>query len=70
MVAPVKEALMRDVKLADTVNRGDLAQGEKTLAALAAVAEAVGRLRFGAIHLTIHEGRVVQLDVTERQRFT
>lgn len=46
------------------------AQGEKTLAALAAVAEAVGRLRFGAIHLTIHEGRVVQLDVTERQRFT
>jgi hypothetical protein len=52
------------------VNRGDAAQGEKTLAALAAVAEAVGKLRYGAIHLTIHEGRVVQLDVTERQRFT
>lgn len=37
---------------------------------LAAVADAVARLRYGAVHLTIHEGRVVQLDVTERQRFT
>lgn len=39
-------------------------------AALAAVAEAVGRLRYGAIQLTVHDGRIVQLDVTERQRFT
>jgi len=38
--------------------------------ALAAVAEAVGRLRYGAIQLTVHDGRIVQLDVTERQRFT
>ena len=37
---------------------------------LAAVGEALERLRFGAIQLTVHEGRVVQLDVTERQRFT
>ena len=50
-------------------HRGD-AQPEKTVAALAAVAEAVAKLRYGAVHLTIHEGRVVQLDVTERQRFT
>jgi hypothetical protein len=70
MVGVVKEALMRNVDTDQITSRGDSAQGEKTLAALAAVAEAVGRLRFGAIHLTIHEGRVVQLDVTERQRFT
>ena len=37
---------------------------------LAVVAEAAGRLRFGAIQLTIHNGKIVQLDVTERQRFT
>ena len=37
---------------------------------LESVAEAVERLRFGAIQLTIHDGKVVQLDVTERQRFT
>jgi len=63
---------MRTVEPSQTSNsiRVDSAQSEKTLAALAAVSEAVARLRYGAIHLTIHEGRVVQLDVTERQRFT
>jgi hypothetical protein len=39
-------------------------------ASLAAVADALTRLRYGAVHLTVHDGRVVQLDVTERQRFT
>jgi len=39
-------------------------------AAVRAVAEAVDRLRYGVVQLTIHDGRVVQLDVTERQRFT
>ncbi|MFM6931080.1 MAG: YezD family protein [Novosphingobium sp.] len=38
--------------------------------ALEAVAEAVSRLRYGAIELTVHDGRVVQLDVTERRRFS
>lgn len=35
----------------------------------AAIDDAVDRMRFGTILLTIHDGRVVQLDVTERQRF-
>jgi hypothetical protein len=39
-------------------------------ATLAAVADALSRLRYGAVHLTVHDGKVVQLDVTERQRFT
>jgi len=39
-------------------------------ATLVAVAEALSRLRYGAVHLTVHDGKVVQLDVTERQRFT
>ena len=38
--------------------------------ALDAVAEAISRLRYGSIELTVHDGRVVQLEVTERQRFT
>ena len=37
--------------------------------ALTAVADAVGRLRYGAVQVTIHDGKVVQIDVTERQRF-
>lgn len=37
---------------------------------ISAVGEAVGRLRYGVVQLTVHDGRVVQLEVTERQRFT
>jgi hypothetical protein len=37
--------------------------------ALASVSAALQRLSFGAIQLTVHNGKVVQLDVTERHRF-
>ncbi|BBC74090.1 conserved hypothetical protein [Altererythrobacter sp. B11] len=36
---------------------------------LRAVAEALERLRYGVIQLTVHDGRPVQVDVTERHRF-
>lgn len=36
--------------------------------ALDAIRAALERLRFGTIALTIHEGRVVQIDVTEKLR--
>ncbi len=36
---------------------------------LATVRAALDTLRFGQIVLTVHEGKVVQLDVTEKQRF-
>lgn len=39
-------------------------------AALESLAEALGRLRFGQVQLTVHDGRIVQLDVTERRRFS
>ena len=32
------------------------------------VREALNGLRFGSISLTVHEGRVVQIDVTEKRR--
>ncbi len=31
--------------------------------------ETLAKLRFGAIQLIVHEGRVVQLEVTEKHRF-
>lgn len=37
-------------------------------AALEAVSEALARLRFGAINLVVHDGKVVQIDVTEKKR--
>jgi hypothetical protein len=36
--------------------------------ALALVSEALSRLRHGAIQLTEHDGKVMQIDVTERKR--
>lgn len=36
---------------------------------IAAVGEAVSKLRYGVVQLTVHEGRVVQLEVTEKHRF-
>lgn len=38
--------------------------------ALALVGEALGRLRYGAIQLTVHDGKVTQIDITERKRLT
>ena len=34
-----------------------------------AVLDALAKLRFGVIQLTVHEGKLVQVDVTERKRF-
>ncbi|OYU03522.1 MAG: hypothetical protein CFE36_03410 [Sphingomonadaceae bacterium PASS1] len=37
---------------------------------LRAVLDALNTLRFGAIQLTVHDGKLVQVDITERKRFT
>lgn len=37
---------------------------------VSAIADAITRLRFGTVVLTVHDGKLVQMDVTERQRFT
>jgi hypothetical protein len=51
----------------------DSSQGTPRKAAadkpLDTVAEALERMRFGVIQLTVHDGRLVQIDVTERRRF-
>jgi len=38
-------------------------------ASIAAIKAALESLRFGSITLTVHDARVVQLDVTEKTRF-
>jgi hypothetical protein len=47
-----------------------LPKADTTRDPLETVAEALGRIRYGAIQLTVHDGRLVQVDVTERRRFT
>lgn len=46
-------------------------QGESgaTPRAVQTVLDALEKLKFGAIQLTVHEGRLVQVDVTERHRY-
>ena len=36
--------------------------------ALAAVRATLHRIKFGSIAITVHEGRIVQLDITEKRR--
>ena len=36
--------------------------------ALATIRDYLLNLRFGSISITVHEGRIVQLDVTEKRR--
>ena len=38
-------------------------------AALEAIGQALESLRFGTIVLTVHDSKVVQLEVTEKKRF-
>lgn len=37
--------------------------------AIQTVLDALDKLKFGAIQLTVHEGKLVQVDVTERHRY-
>ena len=37
--------------------------------AVRSVLDALNSLRFGAIQLTVHDGKLVQVDITERKRF-
>lgn len=37
-------------------------------AKLKLIQDALSRLRFGSIQLTVHEGKLVQIDVTEKTR--
>ena len=36
---------------------------------LALVGEKVGALQYGVVQITVHDGRVVQVELTERHRF-
>lgn len=42
---------------------------EQVPRAVQTVLDALEKLKFGAIQLTVHEGRLVQVDITERYRY-
>ena len=59
---------MRAVETTSSTSQAERAL-ERWAEPLGAVAEALSRVRFGAILLTVHDGKVQQVDVTERRRF-
>ena len=36
---------------------------------LSVVSDAISRLRFGVVQITVHDGKATQVDITERRRF-
>lgn len=50
--------------------RHDAAGVQVDSAVLDAVTGAIDRLRFGTVLVTVHDGKVVQIDTTERRRFS
>lgn len=55
---------------ANSPHSGQSSQAERQLEEnIATVREALQNLRYGNISLTVHDGRVVQIDVTEKKRF-
>ena len=61
---PIAETLTSDTRPAYAHPAAEPEQ-----AGLALVQQALERLRYGSIQLTVHDGRLVQIDVTERTRF-
>ena len=49
-------------------DRSSLARSDIDPAKWNLIRDALARLRFGSIQLTVHEGKLVQIDVTERTR--
>lgn len=45
-----------------------LARNDREDLLLARIREALGRIEYGTISLTVHNARVVQLDITEKRR--
>ncbi len=51
-------------------NATKLAQKQQHIEeSLRVIRDAVDSLRFGSIALTVHEGSIVQIDITEKHRF-
>ena len=52
-----------------TIKEQPKGESGETPRAVQTVLDALEKLKFGAIQLTVHEGRLVQVDVTERHRY-
>ena len=63
------EARQNEVLMSEDATFRAGQSGENLSEPVRSVLDALNRLKFGAIQLTVHEGKLVQVDVTERTRF-
>ncbi|QDK34407.1 MULTISPECIES: YezD family protein [Sphingomonadaceae] len=68
MAQPSTDTQRSGLHLARDVAR-DRDGAQPKVAPLQVVAEALDRMRYGVIQMTVHDGKLVQLDITERKRF-
>lgn len=61
---------MTDQRLTDHAHSATDTQRIDIIAVVEQIGEALAGLRFGSITLTVHDARVVQIDVTEKTRLT
>ena len=61
---------MPDTKARDPKSDAAHTGPTPTEEALATIRDYLRRVRFGSIAVTIHDGRIVQLDLTEKRRLT
>ena len=54
----------------DDKRYGPTPSGDAISDPVSQITDILARLRYGVIQLTVHDGRLTQLDVTERRRFT
>ncbi len=59
---------MTEMPAAITARRAARHAGNLTDEALDTILAALERIRFGSIAITLHEGKVVQLEITEKRR--
>ena len=49
--------------------RSVVRKGDDQSELISVISDAVSRLRYGVVQITIHDGKATQVDVTERRRF-
>ena len=55
--------------MSDSVTQDDATRRPDIAQSIDVISRALSEMKFGAITLTVHDAKVVQLDITEKRRF-
>jgi hypothetical protein len=66
--AGIRIAARKDARMSNARSDPALRSVAPVDEAVRAIIDGINRIRFGSISITLHEGKVVQLDITEKRR--